>query len=58
MAASGWYLNVGVSHQISQRDLKRPCYLCRQHKPNVLTSTLDTAHVGAVDFGVVREGFL
>lgn len=42
-------LQAGSGGEFSQLDVERACDLSREHQPDVLTASLDAAHVRAVD---------
>jgi hypothetical protein len=51
-------LELGVGYQVCQANLESGSDLGGQDKSNVLHAALDTAHVRAINFGLVRESFL
>lgn len=51
-------LDAGGRNQLGQLDVQGACNLRCQHQSHVLTAALDTAHVGAVDAGLMRERLL
>lgn len=51
-------LQASSGREFSQLDVKGSCYLSRKHQPDVLTASLDAAHVRAVDARRVRERLL